>query len=97
MAKAAAGGDRVVLVVATRGERGDAVGLRRTSATRRAAVEELERSASALGVARVEVLGYGDSGSGAGAAASGLLRRRADRRGAARAWRRSCAKRRPTS
>ncbi len=29
-----------------------------------ARLEELERSATALGVARIEVLGYGDSGSG---------------------------------
>jgi LmbE family N-acetylglucosaminyl deacetylase len=65
MAKAAAAGHRVVLVVATRGERGDAD--RRLSADAgdlgalRSA--ELARSAAALGVARVEVLGYGDSGS----------------------------------
>lgn len=65
MARAAAEGHRVVLVVATDGELGLAAreyaadgGL----ATRRMA--ELERSAQALGVARVEYLGYADSGLG---------------------------------
>jgi LmbE family N-acetylglucosaminyl deacetylase len=61
MAKVAAGGDRVVLVVATRGERGEAAGVDDLGVAR---LEELERSAAALAVARVEVLGYGDSGSG---------------------------------
>ena len=64
MAKAAAAGHRVVLVVATSGEVGDAdagiladdegLGQRRR--------RELLASAEALGVARVEVLPYGDSG-----------------------------------
>ena len=64
MARAAAAGDRVVLVVATAGEVGrvgsgfldddEALGERRTA--------ELRRSAEVLGVARVELLGYGDSG-----------------------------------
>lgn len=63
MAKAAASGDRVVLVVATSGEAGEssaefAAGLGDLR------LAELERSAAVLGVARVEVLGYGDSGSG---------------------------------
>lgn len=65
MARAAAEGHRVILVVATDGELGLAAheyaadgGL----ATRRMA--ELERSARALGVARVEHLGYADSGLG---------------------------------
>ncbi|MDC5696969.1 PIG-L family deacetylase [Intrasporangium calvum] len=62
MARAAAEGHRVVLVVATDGELGlasselSAGGL----ATRRRA--ELAESARALGVARVEQLGYADSG-----------------------------------
>jgi LmbE family N-acetylglucosaminyl deacetylase len=61
LARAAAAGHRVVLVVATAGERGltDATfadGL----ATRR--MHELERAAEALGIARVVPLGYGDSG-----------------------------------
>ncbi|MDV3221348.1 PIG-L deacetylase family protein [Intrasporangium sp.] len=64
MARAAAEGHRVVLVVATDGELGQAAadyaadGL---AARRRA---ELEASARALGVARVEHLGYADSGLG---------------------------------
>ena len=63
MAKVAAGGDRVVLVVATRGERGEAARVDDLGVAR---LEELARSAAALAVARVEVLGYGDSGSGPG-------------------------------
>ena len=66
LARAAADGHRVVLVVATAGEAGltsadlgDGLGGRRTA--------ELDRSAAALGVARVEVLGYADSGYGEGA------------------------------
>lgn len=64
MAVAAAAGHRVVLVVATRGELGEIVpgvlgegeqlGVRRTA--------ETYASAAALGVARVEFLGYLDSG-----------------------------------
>ncbi|HYI62937.1 MAG TPA: PIG-L family deacetylase [Acidimicrobiales bacterium] len=64
MALAARAGHRVVLVVATRGERGEIVpgvlhegeqlALRRTA--------ETYASAAALGVARVEFLGYVDSG-----------------------------------
>jgi len=64
MALAARAGHRVVLVVATRGERGEIVpgvlddgeqlALRRTA--------EVHASAEALGVARVEFLGYIDSG-----------------------------------
>lgn len=63
MAKAAAEGHRVVLVVATRGERGEH-DRRLTADLGGLRSQELERSAAALGVARVEVLGYGDSGSG---------------------------------
>ncbi len=64
MAKAAADGHRVTLVVATRGEHGEVqpgilddgepLGLRR--------IEETYRSADLLGVQRVEFLGYVDSG-----------------------------------
>ncbi len=61
LARAAAEGHRVVIVVATAGEAGlterpDDLAARR--------VQELQASAQALGCARVEVLGYGDSGSG---------------------------------
>lgn len=65
MAKAAAAGHRVVLVVATSGEVGDAAeGFKDDAAgdlgaARRA---ELARSAEILGVARVELLGYRDTG-----------------------------------
>jgi LmbE family N-acetylglucosaminyl deacetylase len=67
LARAAAEGHRVVLVVATAGEAGltgtssppSALGARRLA--------ELRRSAEALGCARVEVLGYPDSGSAADA------------------------------
>src|SRR4051812_16738827 len=64
MAKAAAAGHRVVLVLATRGEKGEIVdgvlqpgeplGLRR--------IGEAMASAEVLGVQRVEFLGYVDSG-----------------------------------
>ena len=61
LARAAADGHRVVLVVATAGEAGAAeVAGARLGVVRR---RELEESARALGVARVEVLGYPDSGS----------------------------------
>jgi LmbE family N-acetylglucosaminyl deacetylase len=68
MAQAAAAGHRVVLVVATSGEVGEAAASFRgddhddhdaLGATRR---RELARSAEILGVARVELLGYRDSG-----------------------------------
>ncbi len=76
MAKAAAAGHRVVLVVATRGEIGEVasdflhgdedLGDRRW--------RELERSAEILGVERLEWLGYGDSGlAGAGRPGSPLV------------------------
>lgn len=64
MAKAAEAGDRVVLVVATAGEVGtvgaDVLDADESLGERRAA--ELRRSAEELGVARVELLGFGDSG-----------------------------------
>lgn len=65
LAKVAAAGHRVVLVVVTDGDLGltsdefrDASG--RTLGERR--LEELQRSADAIGAARVVYLGYGDSG-----------------------------------
>jgi LmbE family N-acetylglucosaminyl deacetylase len=65
LARAAAEGHRVVLVVATAGEAGLVsaafLGDAPLAVRRRA---ELRRSAAALGCARVEVLGYGDSGFG---------------------------------
>ena len=64
MAKAAAAGHRVVLVVATRGERGEvADGFLDDGeelADRR--VKETVESARILGVSRIEFLGYADSG-----------------------------------
>ncbi len=65
MAKAAAAGHRVVLVVATLGEVGEAAEAFRggdggLGAVRRA---EVRRSAELLGVARIVELGYADSGS----------------------------------
>jgi len=68
MAKAATEGHRVVLVVATRGDVGevanDFLGAGEGLADRR--WKELERSADLLGVARLEWLGYTDSGHGEG-------------------------------
>jgi LmbE family N-acetylglucosaminyl deacetylase len=64
MAKAAAAGHRVVLVTATGGEQGEVadgfLGPDETLAQRRQ--EELVEAARILGVARVELLGYRDSG-----------------------------------
>jgi len=64
MARASAEGNRVVLVVATRGELGEVddgfLDPGETLAERRAV--ETQRAADALGVARVEFLGYTDSG-----------------------------------
>lgn len=64
MAKAAEAGHRVVLVVATSGEVGDAdrdlLASDESLGNRRR--RETMASAEALGVARVEFLGYGDSG-----------------------------------
>jgi LmbE family N-acetylglucosaminyl deacetylase len=63
LARLAAEGHRVVLVSATAGEGGLAASSYGTAdelaAHRR---EELQRSADAIGAARVELLGYGDSG-----------------------------------
>jgi LmbE family N-acetylglucosaminyl deacetylase len=64
IAQAAAGGRRVVLVLATRGELGEVpdgfLAPGETLTERR--VDELARAAAILGVARVEFLGYHDSG-----------------------------------
>jgi len=61
MARAAAAGHRVVLVVATAGEAGLARGGAGPLLARRR-LAELRRSSAALGCARLEVLGYADSG-----------------------------------
>ncbi len=67
LARAAADGHRVVLVVATAGEAGLASpALDASLGDRR--LRELEASARALGVSRVEVLGYADSGGDPGPA-----------------------------
>jgi LmbE family N-acetylglucosaminyl deacetylase len=62
MARAAAEGHRVVLVVATSGEAGLVRGGNTGPALASRRRTELERSAAVLGCARVEVLGYADSG-----------------------------------
>jgi LmbE family N-acetylglucosaminyl deacetylase len=65
MARAAAEGHRVVLVLATDGGAGLAADeLRRDGSLGERRLEEARRSSAALGVARVEWLGYADSGSG---------------------------------
>ena len=61
LARAAADGHRVVLVVATAGEAGLASPAALADLAERR-TRELTASAKALGVARVEVLGYPDSG-----------------------------------
>ena len=66
MARAAAAGHRVVLVLATDGGAGLAADeLRRDGGLGERRLEEARQSSQALGVARVEWLGYADSGSGA--------------------------------
>jgi LmbE family N-acetylglucosaminyl deacetylase len=66
MARAAAEGHRVVLVLATDGGAGLAdAELRRDGGLGERRLAEARRSSAALGVARVEWLGYADSGSGA--------------------------------
>ncbi|MFC4531304.1 PIG-L deacetylase family protein [Sphaerisporangium dianthi] len=67
MAMLASEGHRVVLVVATAGERGLA-DLPHGDELAEARTTELYASAAALGVARVVLLGYGDSGLGEGGA-----------------------------
>ena len=57
-------GDRVILVVATRGEEGEPVPgvLKEGELLEERRTEELIKSANLLGVARVEFLNYRDSG-----------------------------------
>jgi len=64
MAKAAADGHRVVLVVATRGERGEVADgyLEPGEELWQRRVEETHAAAAVLGASRVEFLGYVDSG-----------------------------------
>ncbi|MFI7589167.1 PIG-L deacetylase family protein [Spongisporangium articulatum] len=71
LAAAAAAGHRVVLVVATDGE----AGLSEPTSGRLGAVRaaELQRSAAALSVARVVLLGHSDSGLDAGRASPGAF------------------------
>ncbi|NHA68506.1 PIG-L deacetylase family protein [Phycicoccus flavus] len=64
MAKAAAEGHRVVLVLATNGGAGLADDDLRRIGLGQLRLAEAARSAAALGVVRVEWLGYADSGSG---------------------------------
>ena len=66
MVRLAAAGIRVVLVVATQGERGEAAGLVSGPALGRMRAVETQRAAAELGIARVAFLGYGDSGLVAG-------------------------------
>ncbi|WP_309117512.1 PIG-L family deacetylase [Saccharothrix sp.] len=66
MARLAAEGHRVVLVVATAGERGLAAHEKDLGAVR---TKEAHRAAKVLGCARVEFLGYADSGLDGGAPA----------------------------
>ncbi|MDQ1585934.1 MAG: hypothetical protein QOH80_1299 [Actinomycetota bacterium] len=62
LARAAAEGHRVVLVVATAGEAGLAATTARAGGLGELRMAELRRSAAALGCARVALLGYDDSG-----------------------------------
>lgn len=62
MARLSSEGHRVVLVTATRGEGGLTSAYRSTDSLGAEREAELARAASALGVARVVVLGFGDSG-----------------------------------
>jgi len=64
LARAAAEGHRVVLVTATNGEAGLAAGEHNRGGLAQRRIIELERSAAALGCARVVRLGFPDSGWG---------------------------------
>lgn len=65
LAKAAAAGHRVVLLVATDGDLGLTSGeMRAGGALGERRLAELDTSAAAIGAARVEYLGYADSGMG---------------------------------
>jgi LmbE family N-acetylglucosaminyl deacetylase len=70
LARVAAEGHRVVLVVATAGEAGLTATSSPPSALGTRRIAELRRSAELLGCARVELLGYPDSGSAAAAPGS---------------------------
>ncbi|HET6940030.1 MAG TPA: PIG-L family deacetylase [Nocardioides sp.] len=63
LARAAAEGHRVVIVVATSGEAGLAAGEPTTAELGRRREQELTASAEAIGAARVVLLGHADSGS----------------------------------
>jgi LmbE family N-acetylglucosaminyl deacetylase len=71
LARASAEGHRVVLVTATSGERG--LTGARTTDLGEVRGRELESAAAALGVERVVMLGFGDSGMGASPPAPGSL------------------------
>ncbi len=63
MARAAAAGHRVILVIATDGDLGLASGeYRKEGGLGQRRLQEAQRSARALGVQRVDYLGYADSG-----------------------------------
>jgi LmbE family N-acetylglucosaminyl deacetylase len=66
LARVSAEGHRVVLVVATAGEAGLAEPIQHDTGLGGVRLAELAASARALGCARVECLGYGDSGSDGG-------------------------------
>lgn len=79
LARAAAAGHRVVIVVATAGESGLAdVTLTADGSLGDRRRAELDESAAAIGAARVEVLGYGDSGYDGDHVTSGQSFARAD-------------------
>jgi LmbE family N-acetylglucosaminyl deacetylase len=75
MARAAAEGHRVVLVVATAGEGGEVASdfLAADEQLGGRRMQELAASAAALGVHRVELLGYRDSGLGEGSGGPGTF------------------------
>lgn len=74
MRRLADAGARVVLVMATDGAAGvPRVELSRGESLRERRLAELERSCDLLGVARLEVLGYSDSGAHKGPYAAGTL------------------------
>jgi LmbE family N-acetylglucosaminyl deacetylase len=67
LARAAAEGHRVVLVVATNGDAGLASSEHRRGGLAQRRISELRRAAAVLGCARVVTLGFPDSGWGGGA------------------------------
>ncbi len=78
LARAAAEGHRVVLVVATAGEAGLAAEGLRGAGLRDRRLAELRKSAKRIGCARVEVLGYPDSGMDGNGTGSGTPFARTD-------------------